>query len=479
LIRIAGVDQATLRLCPQRDYDVAMEDGALLLAVCVYQAVVYTLVLHKTLATAGHIHPELILIGVGLAIMVMLMDIIMVMRPAWISAGEEALKRGGLLLQVSRGKRIQMWFFLLLRISITLISAQLTGMLVGTLIFSHDIDSITEHDYLTNNAPIIASATATVDEDISRTSAALKAEADTTSSLSSQIDTVRQMQIDPTAADPRIQQTLREITRLEAAKNDASAARTQADSFASDELSGARNARGNSGVAGNGPVRAAAMEKARNAAEDERRIDNELAAARQRLDALHKENVGASNSTRQQADSRLPRLENALTSEQGKIHELQDRLAHLTADRDDAIQRIVVNDPAFHARDDGLLAQLRALERITHGDPVALTLVLLIDAFAFFIEAAVVCAKTFARVPTTYACLVARNAYLSDVAIAEEALEDLVARNAREELDNPFSATHPKASDRNRSPDAAGDTQVRRKRGRPPKNPPSVDPDAS
>jgi hypothetical protein len=395
------------------------------------------------------------------------------------------LKRGGLLLEVGWGKRIQMWFFLLLRFSITLISAQLTGMLVGTLIFSRDIESTTARDYLAANAHVIASATATVDGEIGRASAALKSEADNVSSLSSQIEMVRQMQIDPAAADPRIQQTLRDITQLETAKNAASAAHTQADDFASDELSGARNSRGNSGIAGNGPVRAAALEKVRHAAEDERRIDGELAAARQRLDALHKEAAGASDSARQRADSRLPQFQDALTSEQGKVHEMQDRLAHLTTDRDDAIQRIVVNDPDFHPRDAGLLAQLRALRRITRDDAIALTLVLLIDAFAFLIEAAVVCAKTFARVPTTYACLVARNAYLSDVAIAEEALEDLCVRNARDDLANPFSADHPKAGEPDasvtgpRSPDAAGEISVRRKRGRPRKNPPPADPIAA
>jgi hypothetical protein len=485
LARLSGTDKPTLCLCPQRDHDIAAEDGALLLAVCLYQTTIFTLVLHKTLAAPGQIRPELIALGIGLAVLVMLLDIIMVMRPAWISAGEHALKRGGLLLEVGSGKRIQMGFFLTLRISIVLISATLTSMLVGTLIFSRDIGSLSAHDYLVANAPVIANATATVDGEIGRTSAGLKSQVDHVSTLSSQIDMVRQTQIDPTAADPRIQQTLRQITQLEAARDEASKARTQADDFASDELSGARNSRSNSGVAGNGPVRAAAQEKAHHAADDERRIDSQLAASRQRLDSLHKEFVGASDSARQQADTRLPQLQDALTSEQGKGHELQDRLAQLTADRDDAIQRIVMNDPDFHARDDGLLAQLRALERITHGDPIALTLVLLIDAFAFFIEAAVVCAKTFARVPTTYACLVARNAYLSDVAIAEEALEDLCVRNARDDLANPFSAVHPKAGEpdasltRPRSPDGNGEAPVRRKRGRPPKNPPPTDPAAT
>jgi hypothetical protein len=218
---------------------------------------------------------------------------------------------------------------------------------------------------------------------------------------------------------------------------------------------------------------------------DERRIEGELAAARQRLDTLHRESAGASDSARQRADSRLPQFQDALTSEQGKLHEMQERLAHLTTDRDDAIQRIVVSDPNFRPRDDGLLAQLRAFERVTQGDGIALTLVLLIDAFAFFIEAAAVCAKTFARVPTTYACLVARNAHLSDVAIAEEALEDLCARNARDDLANPFSAVHPKAGEPDasvtgsQSPDAAGEMPVRRKRGRPPKNPPPAVPPAA
>ena len=32
-------------------------------------------------------------------------------------------------------------------------------MLVGTLIFSHDIDSISAHDYLANNAPIMPDLT--------------------------------------------------------------------------------------------------------------------------------------------------------------------------------------------------------------------------------------------------------------------------------------------------------------------------------
>lgn len=479
-IWLAGADLATLKICPQRDHGIVMQDGALLIAICVYQAVIYSAVLEKTLSPSGQFRPELIALGIGLAFMVLLIDVVMVMTTSWVSAGEEALRRGGLALEINWPKRIQTWFFLAIRISITLISSQLTGMLTGILIFSADIESIVQHDYLAANASIIVSATSFVDGEIVRISAALKSETDHASSTSTQIDRIRGIAVDPTTADPNTRQILGEISQLEAEKVKASTARVQAQDFASNELAGLKNAPGNSGLQGNGPVRAAALEKVRHAADDEKRIDDELASARQRLDAIQKQSTSTSETARHRATGQLPEFQNALATEQDKIRDLQNQLARLTADRDEAIQRIVANDPNFHARDEGLVAQLKALRRVTEGDPTALMLVLLIDAFAFLLEAAVVCAKAFARVPTTYAALVARNCILSDVAIAEEVLEDLAVRNARTDLDHPFAIGKPKepgsASDTPEQPAGSGEMPVRRKRGRPRKNPPSTDP---
>jgi Domain of unknown function (DUF4407) len=480
LVRIAGGDPATLALCPERDRDILKQDAVLLIAVCLYQGLIYSSVLERTMSPSGKIRPELITLGIGLATMVLIMDVVMVMTPSWISAGEEALRRGGLSLEISWAKRVERWFFLGMRFSITIISAQLTGMLTGTLIFAADIQNLAHRDFLAANQSIIASATAKIDGEIARTTSALKAETEHAASLTAQIDTVRARVIDPSAADPRVRQALGDVGRLEAQKAKASAARAQAEAFASDELAGLKTNPGNSGQQGNGPVRAAALERVRHAVDDERRLDDELAAARQRLDALQRESARNSDAARHQADGQLPQFQNALATEQDEINKLQTRLAELTAGRDEAIQNLVTNDPNFRPEDHGFVAQLRAMQRITDGDPIALTLVLLIGAFAFFLEAAVICAKTFARVPTTYAALIARNCFLSDVAVAEEALEELCVRGAREDLNNPFSPFKPKEP---RDPviqaglrPGNGETPIRRKRGRPPKSPPSSDP---
>jgi hypothetical protein len=234
--------------------------------------------------------------------------------------------------------------------------------------------------------------------------------------LAQQVATLRQKQIDPSANDPLVQQAQQELNQLMTQKAAADAEVNAAENFASDELAGIRGNPRNSGQAGNGPRRRAAMERLTNAKNHVQQIEKALDAARTRLDNLRRR---SKNTVQPRTEDQLPGFQEALASESSKLADAKSELARLTSGRADAIRRHIDNAPDHVIPDDGFLAQIRALEQIAEADTKIMMVIFLIDFTSFGFELASVLAKVTSFVPTTYAALLARDAYLSSVRIAD------------------------------------------------------------
>ena len=104
---------------------------------------------------------------------------------------------------------------------------------------------------------------------------------------------------------------------------------------------------------------------------------------------------------------------------------MKDELARLTQGRGDAIRAALEKAPNHVRLDDGLLAQITVLESIAQGDSKIAAVIVLIDVISFGFELAAVLAKVTSYVPTTYAALLARDAYLRVVRMVDEMMVEL------------------------------------------------------
>jgi hypothetical protein len=303
--------------------------------------------------------------------------------------------------------------------------AQLTAIFVALIIFAADIDARIHATYEAANARVLADVTAIVDADIQRASVAVKTQAARVDSLSAQITTLRQHDIDPTSSDPQIQQAQREIDQLIAQQRDAESAVVSASDFASLEKGGVKAAPGNSGIAGSGPRYKAAMEVVENTKRHAQDIAAALDAARARLDSLHKELASSSVSEQQRSHGELPGYEATLTSEEAKLADLKEQLDALIKGRPDAIRKGVESAPDYVPLNNGFLGQLVALEHIADEDAKIATVILLIDVVSFGLELAAVLAKVSSYVPMKYSALLAANSYAAVVRIVDDLMAEL------------------------------------------------------
>jgi hypothetical protein len=482
LFKIAGVDAETLRRCPQHDWDNARAVAEILIATWLYQVGVFSLVGHRLFAESGQIRVELIAVAAFIASFVLLIDSYMVMRSGWHLSGIAELKRGGVDVSGGIGARIKAGVFLSIRILLSVGIAQLTAIFVSLLIFGDDIRSQSEAAYLKANDGLIHEATALVDGDIQRATDALNTQSDRVAALGRQLSTLRQNEIDPSLNDPQVQEAQKELDQLLAEKARADDALQSTESFATNELGGIKGAPGNSGHPGDGPRHKAALEAVTNAKHHAQELTDALVAARARLEHGRQQATSASQTTKQESLARVPDFEASLGAENAKLATLQEHLANLTRDRDTTIRKAIEQAPNFVPRDTGLLSQIKALEVIATDDPKIAWVIILIDLVSFGFELAAVLAKVTSYVPTTYAALLARDAYMSAVRTVEEMMQEL-DRSRNQGQDNlNFMAGGPLAND-NRSdgftgsiPDPMGRDgsplqPIKRKRGRPPKSP--------
>ncbi|HEX3885368.1 MAG TPA: DUF4407 domain-containing protein [Stellaceae bacterium] len=176
------------------------------------------------------------------------------------------------------------------------------------------------------------------------------------------------------------------------------------------------------------------------------------------------------------AQTMLPELQRNLETATSTLATLRANLTARVNGRDTAIQEAIRKSPAHVEPDMGILAQISALRQLA-GDPEVLFVIILIDLTSFGLDTAAVLAKTTTFIPTTYAALLARNAYAGVVAIADE-LEEIINRSGSTERENRAPPTGPRPGDRSPNvtwfPTVRGRTDEpmpgRRPRGRPRKD---------
>lgn len=420
LLKIAGVDERTLLQCPPHDWDNARAVGEIMVCTWLFQSGLFSLIGHRLFAVPGQIRPDLIAGAMFLATFILLIDSYMIMRSGWHLAGIEALKRGGLDISGGPTARIKAGFFTAVRIFLSIGLAQLTAIFSALLIFNTDIEARIQGVWQNANARSIAAVTRMVDDGIQRAADAESAQAKRVDALAGQVSAIRQNEIDPAAADPQVREAQQEVTQLIDRQSKADDAVRDAETFASNELAGIKKTDRNSGQAGNGPRHRAAVEQLAQARSHAREIAAALAAARTRLETLRKSHVADADAARKRSDGQLPGFETALHAEEARLASLRQTLATAKHDRDGDIRSALEKTPDYVRPDDGFLAQIVTLGHIADSDPKIATVILLIDLVSFGFELAAVLAKITSYVPTTYAALLARDAYMQVVRLTNE-----------------------------------------------------------
>src|ERR1700743_3427155 len=187
LMKIAAVEEDTLRLCPQRDRDNAGSVAIMMLFALCWQTGVYSVAGHMLFADPGEIRPGIIAVGFFIASFVMAMDSQMMIRTAWYAGGLEALKRGGLDVSGGTIPRVKALVFLGMRILLSAALAQLTAIFASLFFFAADIGSQLHTDYVRASGPLIIAATTLVNSEITRAADAAKAQSDRVAKLSLQV----------------------------------------------------------------------------------------------------------------------------------------------------------------------------------------------------------------------------------------------------------------------------------------------------
>jgi hypothetical protein len=476
LLKIAAVDEETLRQCPRRDINNVIAVGEIQACVFIYVTSLFALISHKVFAPPGTFRPELVLASGFLALFLTLVDSYLFIRSGWFYSGIDELKRGGLDIGAGIWARVKAGFSFVIRLVLSIGLAQLTAIFMGLILFT-DINFSIQRKWREANASLIARATESVDAEIRRATEAVTVQTGRVSTLAAQIDTLRQTAIDPSAARAIQQEIAQLLTEKAKAEDDL----RNAETFAVNELAGIRAVPGNSGQAGAGPRRRAALEQVANAKAHLQDIAHTLDAARNRLDAARATPDAGSQATQRQAHDQLPGFERMLAEENAQLRDLKNKLARLTQGRGGAIRTAVEKAPDYVPLDNGLLAQLNILEKAVAADANVKWFIILIDVVSFGFELAAVLAKVTSYVPTTYAMLIARDAYLDAVKTVNSMMAELNPEPPTEPPGPPPAMPHHPAND-NWSPNghAVGqnpsDDQPppppKRPRGRPRKNPP-------
>ena len=483
-LHITGVDKDTLLLSPAHDWDNVRAIAFLMTCTWLYQSALFSIISHRLFAEPGQIRPKLIVASAFLATFIMTIDSYMVMRSGWHLSGIQELKRGGIDISGGIGPRLKTGFFLAIRILLSIGIAQLTAIFLSLLIFGSDITARLQAINLGANAALTSSAMALVDGEIKRATDAVNTESAREAALAAQVSAIRQDQIDPSSGDTQVQMAQQEVTQLLAEKSAADQAVQQAETFASNELGGIKGAPGNSGVPGDGPRHQAALEAVNDAKDQDSQIGSALAVAQNRLDALHAQSLGQSQATEQQSQAELPGFQKMLAAEDTKLASMKSALAALEAHRDDAIRAAVEAAPNYVPYDNGLLTQITVLDQIARDNPKIKAVIILVDVTSFGFELAAVLAKVTSYVPTTYAALLARSAYMQAVRIVDEMMVELNAspKSSGQQARSTQQPVAPEGSAGGNGGDAPeGDpfanltgeapTPAKRRRGRPRKKP--------
>jgi hypothetical protein len=168
LVKVAGVQEEKLQLCPPEDWSKAAGTGLVMVANVLFTTCLYSLISHTLFASPGQIRIELIIASLCFALFVMLIDLEIFIRPSWIREGFHGLKRGGLIIPISLGDRVGGALSLMVRIALGLGLCQLSALFLALIMFQADIDTRIQDSWRQANSHLIGPATMRVDDEIRR-----------------------------------------------------------------------------------------------------------------------------------------------------------------------------------------------------------------------------------------------------------------------------------------------------------------------
>lgn len=424
---IAGAQNQILRHCPDHDWDAVRAIALLFIFVWFLQGAELSIVAHQLLAPDGEVHPELIIGSLFIATLILMIDSYVFGRAGYHYEGLKELARGGLDLTGGLWAKLKVAIFYLLRILLSAGFAIISAIFAALILFQGDLSAEDDRDFLKQNTELISTVTHQVDDEIQRADGAVKDASTHLITLQKQVAAMRDGAVDPAATSAAVQAAQQEVTQLLSEKSQRDAELVAAQTFATNELAGIKGDPNNSGQPGRGPARIAAEERVKTATANDAAAIQALADARARLGDLRKQASSNAGDRSHRAQLALPSLEADLQAATTQLAALRDNLTKLTQNRNETIRAGIDKSPERVGRNTGFLAQLEVLKRLAQ-DPSIAAVILLIGLTSFGLEMAAVLAKTTSFIPTTYAALLARNAYMNTVEIVDEMDEKLRRR---------------------------------------------------
>jgi hypothetical protein len=480
LLKLAAVDEETLRTCPQHDHENARAVAYIVLFNWLYLAALWSLIGHRLFSLDGRLRPEIVLVSGFLAAFIVMIDSYIFIRSGWHLNGLHELKRAGIDISGGWKMRIKNALFFPVRILLGLGNSQLSAVFFALIIFGADVDTRIHEQFIHANAGLAEHISVQVDTATQQAAAAVAYQAARASSLSAEVEALRQNSIDP--SDHRMKLAEQELAQIIQRKTKADDDLREAEAYAAAEAGG-RKGEGHSGQAGFKVKYRAAMEEVKFARDRAAALARELGAARTRLDDLRKEPPSSTAAVKQQARDQLPGFEQKLNAENEKLALLRSELAALTANREATIRKRIEASQDYVPVAMGLIAQITVLHDLAHDNAAIWWVIVLVEVVAFGFEMAMALVKMISYVPTSYTARLARDTYVGIVRIADEMMAEIdrsVPKMEPAAVLNPIpDAVESTSNGEAFSPDVFGDKSnlgqdhpPKRRRGRPRKNPP-------
>src|SRR5262249_55921272 len=128
----------------------------------------FTLVGHMMLARPGEWNLLIAAGGVTLATVVLLVDSYVIVRSSWHLQGITELKRCGLAITGTAAARIKNGAFVIVRLGLSLVLAQLVAIFLSILLFEKDISGDLQRQHHHANHAIVARASSQVDGNLAK-----------------------------------------------------------------------------------------------------------------------------------------------------------------------------------------------------------------------------------------------------------------------------------------------------------------------
>ena len=424
LIASVGVDKTILASqCRPQDASIIKMQGALLYGSVAYSGLVMVLMGQK-LFSPENFNPVLALASLGPVALLGTVDAYVFYYGSWFEQGVKLLTEWGGLPGSKDANHHYVANALKygIRTALSVPFAALTGIFLSTAVYQNDIRHITHQRYLNDNQAGFTQATALVDEKAGHATQAVKVKEAEIVDLSNQVNALREKSIvGSNTIDSQSGQ--REIDNLLSQQASALDDVRKSEAVEALEMGGVPDRR-TSGTPGNGPRHRAAVQEVANAKAHALQISDALTAARARLDALREKGVSSSEAARQRSERDLPAFEDKLRQANIDLATLKQQVDDIVQNRNETIRTLVETSPGYIANNNGVLAEISALNEIRSEDSTIWWTVFFFELASVALELAAVCSKLLVQVPTDYARIVARDHILHSVKIVDEMITE-------------------------------------------------------